>query len=240
MHWATPSEPVELAPSLHRNAVVRQVYFSSKRLYRLLGKTPSAMVTSLALEGRPVLFSHAPKAGGSSLRQLLGTRGMTHSMPELVLSPSTWHRAFIIAPVRHPFDRFVSGYSYHVRSAYAGTLYRTHGKALKALDPFQYLTFISQYPEKLGPMANWTDYPSTTKPRADLVLRIEDSSRWVEQLTNAGLNLAGRELGHLNATRPAGATPESVLDLEDSAVERLRQMVYRAYAKDYEDFGYQP
>lgn len=240
MHWITLPEPADLAPPLRRNAAARRIYFASKRLYRLLGKIPSAMVTEFSLQGRPVLLSHAPKAGGTSLRGLLGTKGMTHSMPELVLSRAIWERAFVIAPVRHPFDRFVSGYSYHVLGKYAGTLYRTHGKALKALNPFDYLAFISQYPEKLGPLSNWTDYPSTSKPKADLILRVEDSAHWVAQLSEAGLDLSGRELGRLNASRPAGAAMENVLGLDAPAFTRLRQMVHRAYAQDYQDFGYEP
>lgn len=198
------------------------------------------MVTDLRLNGRRVLLSHTPKAGGTSLRRLLGTKGMTHSMPEMVLTEQMWHDSVVIVPVRHPFDRFVSGYCYHVLGQYKGTLYRRHGSALKQLDVFTYLSFITQYPEKLGPLANWTDYPSATKPRADIVLRVEDSHGWVDQLTAAGLNLGSRQITRSNPSRPDGVTTDQVLGLAAKDFRQLRALVHAAYRQDYVDFGYDP
>lgn len=229
----------QLAPALQRNPWVRDLYFASKGFFRLRGSPPRQMLSDLTLDGRPVILSHAPKAGGTSLRHLLGTRGMTHSMPALVLTERYWQRAFVIASVRHPFDRFVSGYAYHILGPYRGTLFRTHGVGLKALDPFEYLAFISQYPEKLGPLMNWTHYPSRAKPRADVILHIEQSASWFDQLRGAGLDLAGRSLERRNASRATGESKGALLALPDDELERLHRLVRDAYARDYEEFGYE-
>lgn len=227
-----------LAPALRRNRLKRAVYFSTKGLFWLAGRPPTAMRTDLTCDGRPVLFLRAPKSAGTSLRGLLHTTGMTHAMPRHVLGERLWREAFSIAAVRHPFDRFVSAYRYHVRGPYKGALYRAHGAALKQLDPFGYLAFIRQYPEKLGHQSNWTCYTSARKPRADIVLRTEHSDDWIDQLTAAGLDLTGRRLERRNASRPAETDYAAVLGLSEPEVDRLRDAVHAAYACDYTEFTY--
>jgi hypothetical protein len=216
------------------------VYFGTKRLYRFFGKPPKAYFTDLKKDGKPVIFLHAPKVAGTSLRAMLHTDGMTHSMPRHVLRPSFWHNSFSIASVRHPFDRFVSGYTYFVAGDFKGVLYRAHGDALSRMDPFTFLTFIQQYPEKLGLQSNWACYPSVQKPRADVILRIEDSATWMEQLTDAGLDLKGRTLERRNVSRKGGKNYASLLGLTEPEVADLRERVYAVFQSDYSDFDYDP
>lgn len=227
-----------LPRQLRRSQLKMYAYFATKRLFKFRGHPPKAMVTSLRLGDRPVLFSHAPKAAGTSLRRLLGTSGVTRAFPEHVLSEAEWNRAFVIAAVRHPFDRFLSGYAYHVKSNYRGALFKAHGEALKSLNQFEYIEFILQYPEKLGLMSQWVCFPSKLKPEADLVLRVEESSGWVEQIEAAGIDLKGRSLERLNATGPAKGGSDKLAGLSKEDVERLRTMVFDAFRPDYDRFGY--
>lgn len=230
---------VDLPKILHRNKTKELTYFATKRLFRLVGKPPKAYVTDLVNEGKPVIFLHAPKVAGTSLRAMLRTGGHSHSMPRHVLRERFWLNSFSITSVRHPFDRFVSAYTYFVKSDFRGVLYRAHGAALTQLDPFTFQKFILQYPEKLGHQSNWACYPSPQKPRADVVLRLEESETWMDQLAASGLDLKGRQLEHRNVSRESGKNYEQLLDLTASDVQRLRETVYSAYKSDYIDFDYE-
>lgn len=226
--------------ALIRSSLERCAYFASKRLFAFAGIVPTAMRCRDDLFDKQVLFSHAPKAGGTSLRAVLGTRGVTHSMPAKVLRKTDWINSFVICAIRHPFDRFVSGYSYHVQSDYRGALFHRHGELLKTLSPFEYLEFIQQYPENLGSLLNWTDFPDHRKPRADLILRIEESHLWAAQMRKAGLKISVDHVGRHNATRPFNQTAKDFLKLSASDTLTLQKRVYQAFAQDYTEFGYEP
>lgn len=223
-----------------RSRVKKALYFGSKHLLGLTGHIPSPWKTGHEVDGKPVLLIHNPKAAGSSLKALVGARGTTHSMPRLILSERAWRAHFIILSVRHPFDRFLSGYSFFVGGKHTGTLWRAHGAALRQMDPFAFLEFIKQYPEKLGPQVNWGLYPSAAKPRADLILKVEESANWPEQLRQAGLTVSGAEVPQLNNSRPAGHLADGVLGLAPEETQRLKTRVETYFAADYESFGYRP
>lgn len=221
-----------------RPQVRRNIYFLSKRLYPLTGTLPGPATTPYTVAGRKVLFFHAPKSAGTSLRALLGGRGGTHAMPRHVLTRRAWRKYFVVSAVREPFERFVSGYSYYVRGDYTGVMYRLHGDALKSLDPFEFLEFVGQYPEKLGAQVLWATYPDAEKPRADLVLRVEESAAWPDQLRRAGVAVPHLDAPRRNASRNGDEELRDVLGLDDAGILRLREKVTERYAEDYEAFGY--
>lgn len=223
----------------HRPAAEAALYRLSKRWWRLTGRLPEAVRTPLVAEGRPVFMIHNPKCAGSSLKGLLGVRATrtTHSWPRDLFRPALWEEGVFVVAVRHPFERFLSSWRYHCRSGYAGKLVRRHGD-LSRLSPQDYFDFIAQYPENCGPQVHWVDYPSARKPEADVVLRVEDSASWPEQLRARGImpvmNLAPR----LNTSpRGEGAGPAE-MGLREDALDRLRARVEARYRDDYLRFGY--
>ncbi len=219
---------------------MRNLYFSSKSLYKITGHIPPPWETPHKINGKPVYFVHVPKSAGSSLKMMLGCKSgkTTHAMPRLVMRKQTWHHSFIITAVRHPFDRFLSSYSYVIKNAGSGVLNRMYGPALQQLDPFEYLDFIQQFPEKLGLQIYWTQYPSVKKPAADLILRVEESAKWIEQLNSTGITAVPDKIERRNASRNGKERIEETLSLDAPQVAQLETQVQKVFARDYAAFGY--
>ncbi len=229
-----------MGKTLERSILQRKIYFASKSLYKLTGKLPAPWTTPHTVDGKPVYFIHIPKTAGSSLKLLLGCKigKTTHAMPRLVMRKRQWHDSFVITAVRQPFDRFVSSYGYIVKQQGSGVLSRMYGEKLTQLDPFEYLDFIQQFPEKLGFQTQWTHYPSRRKPTADLILRVEESDRWRDQLMAAGITDLPKKVERRNASRQAGEGLEDVLGLSGPDLTALEQRVKEVFAVDYEALGY--
>lgn len=224
-------KPVQAAlKSSFRNA--------QRSIYRLYGAPTKSITTELTLNDAPVLFLHNPKAAGTSLRKLLGVAKHSHVWPREKLSARYWEQCFSIAAVRHPFDRFVSGYFYHVLGPYTGGLVKQYGAVVKTLDPYQYLDLLQKEVAYLGSQTNWTDFPSDTKPRVDLLLRVEQSDQWIEQFTKAGLNMSGREMPHANQSEHKHDTRRERMKMTQTEFEQLRGEIFNVYKNDYETFGY--
>ncbi|WP_229802069.1 sulfotransferase family 2 domain-containing protein [Paramylibacter ulvae] len=162
----------------------------------------------------------------------------SHVYPREKLSERYWLNCFSIAAVRHPFDRFISGYFYHVLGPYMGGLVKAYGPMVKDLDPFQYLALIEHENGYIPAQTNWTHFPSVTKPRVDLLLRVEEADKWMEQFKNAGLDMTGRRMHHENQSDHATDTRRERLNLSVAEFSRLRDEVFESYKNDYEIFGY--
>ena len=226
--------------ALKRSILQRKIYFASKSLYKMTGILPAPWATPHSVDDKPVYFIHIPKSAGSSLKTLLGCKlgKTTHAMPRLVMRKRQWHDSFVITAVRQPFERFVSSYSFVVKQKNGRVLHRMYGAMLDTLDPFEYLEFIQQFPEKLGFQTQWTHYPSRRKPKADLILRVEESDHWRDQLLAAGITDLPQTVERRNASRQAGEGPEDVLGLEGPDLTALECRVKEVFAVDYEAFGY--
>jgi Sulfotransferase family len=205
---------------------------------RAYGRPGRGMLTDLRQDGRPVIYLHNPKTGGTSLGTFLGVARRSHAFPVDRLSPRHWLGSFAIVAVRDPFDRFLSGYFDHVRKPQTNALTRMYGPRIKAIDPFDYLDVLLANPKFGGSQLNWTDYPLSAKPRADLVLRYEDIAIWPERLAAAGLDLGARVLPYRNR----GPRPETdilqALGLTQDDFARLEQVVRHAFRADALALGY--
>lgn len=207
-------------------------------LARAHGRPGPGMLTDLHHDGRLVIYLHNPKTGGTSLGKFLGVRRRSHAFPVHRISPRHWMRSFVIVAVRDPFDRFLSGYFDHVRKPGTNALTRMYGPAFKTIGPFDYLDVLLANPKFGGSQLNWTDYPLSDKPRADLVLRYEEIAAWPERLAAAGLDLDGRVLPHRNRGLRSDADPKEALGLSDDAFARLEVAVREAFRADALALGY--
>jgi hypothetical protein len=196
------------------------------------------MLTDLTLEGQPVIFIHNPKAGGTSLGRYLGVKRRTHVFPRDRLNERVWNEAFSIVVVRDPFERFLSCYYGNVIRPGETGLSKRYGPSIKEIDPFAFLMIILENPKFGGLQLNWTDYPSTQKPRADLVLKFEEISHWPAILSERGVGVNGRELLHENRSERDRSDHLARLKLTQSEFEELRQKVMAAFAPDCGHFGY--
>ena len=208
------------------------------RLARVYGRPGSGMLTDVQLGGRPVIFLHNPKAGGTSLGRFLGVKRRSHAFPTDRINPRYWTHCFVIVAVRDPFDRFLSGYFDHVGKDNFNALTRIYGPAFKRISPFEYLEILLLRPKFGGSQLLWTDYPHPLKPRADLVLRYEEIQQWPGQLAAAGLELGDRSLPHSNKGPRSEVDPRLALGLTVPEFARLEQAVRVAFWVDALAFGY--
>ena len=72
---------------------------------------------------------------------------------------------------------------------------------------------------------NWTTFPSSDKPNADLVLRFEEIPEWTTALINAGFHFSGEHLPHIGKSALGKKTNLEILDLSVSEISALRNKV---------------
>ena len=225
-------------PFPRRNPLFKAAYFGSKRLYALSGKIPPKNQTEFVVDGKPVVLIHNPKAAGTSLKAMLGMRAVTtHNMPRMAFSRRMWLDTFSVVAVRHPFDRFVSEYTFMVR-ARRGIMRHYPEDVVAQLDPFKFINVMRDFPEKLGPQSNWACYPDPVKPFADLVLKIEESDGWRDTLDQVGIKVCDGSK-RLNSTRDNSESFAESLGIHRCQLERLEEAVYVEYRDDYATFGYE-
>lgn len=218
--------------------LIDRVHDLQSELARLVGRPSAGMRTDVTVAGRQVLFIHNPKTGGKSLREVLGVRSLSHAFPSDRLSERNWLAHYTVTAVRHPFDRFLSGYFDHVLKPNENALVRRYGRAFKTISAFQYLDILLEHPKFGGSQLNWAQYPSRVKPNADLILRYEEIANWPAQLVAAGIEIGDRRMQHRNASRRAGADLREALRLTEPQIDMLRARVRAAFAADYNALNY--
>lgn len=216
----------------------RQFHVVQKFLGGAFKGPTSGMRTNLNLNGKPVIFIHNPRTGGRSLEYLFKVRRLSHSFPSAKLTEEHWLSHYVISSVRHPFDRYVSWYLGLVKNRKRNSLSKKHGDGIFELDPFEFWDLIQPLDEFSSLQQNWTTFPSSEKPQADLVLRFEEISKWVGILRDAGLIDLGESLPHIGLSTPAKKNNVETLNLKDSEVDSLRAKIEEHFASDYVHFGY--
>ena len=208
------------------------------RLAKLWGRPTSAMRTGLTRNGQDVIFLHNPKTGGKSLREFLNVERDSHAYASERLSERQWLRTFSIVAVREPFERFLSNYYDRILKKNNNALVKRYGPEVLSIDPFGFLEILKDEPIFGGPQTLWTDFPSTAKPRADMVLRFENIENWKDELIEAGLAVHDRDFPHINKSRRAGSNHLEALGLTQDEFDRLEETVRAYFSSDYDAFGY--
>ena len=207
-------------------------------LAKAWGRPTNAMLSDLQRDGKPVIFLHNPKTGGKSLRQFLHVVRASHSFASDRLSEKHWLNTFSVVGVREPFERFLSDYYDRVLKQRDNGLVKIFGPDFKKISPFEYLEVIKVMPKVGGCQIQWADYPSATKPRADLVLRHETIGSWKDQMIAAGLAVGDREFPHLNRSKRADSNHLDTLKMSKPDFQRLEEAIRDHFRCDYEAFGY--
>lgn len=218
--------------------LIDKVHGLQSRLARVWGRPTDAILSDLVHDGHPVVLFRNPKTAGKSLKQFLNVRHYTHAFPSERRSEKSWLGTYSIVVVREPFERFLSGYYNHIHKQRDNGLVKIYGSVFKTFDAFQYLEVLAELPRFGGPQTNWTNYPSTAKPHADLVLRFEDLAGWKDNMLAAGLDVFDREFPHLNRSSRADVDHLRELGMTDQRFDDLRDAVRTHFQGDYISFGY--
>lgn len=178
---------------------------------------------------RNILHIHIPKTGGTSLREVLfpEEKGTFHEVAG-DFPAAIWTTAFSLAFVRNPFDRTLSHYAYHVKSAYSGFLLKKYPR-LKAFTFEEYVATLVLEPKDKNffSQVRYITHPESSKP-IDFIGRFEslaeDSRKLLKHLGIA------RELPHTLQSKHA--------HYSEYFDDTTREMVEAAYKDDLERFGY--
>ena len=201
------------------------------------GRPRGGMLTDTMCRGQRVIFIHNPKCGGTSLGKFFGVKRLSHSQPRLTLNERSWLSHFSVVVVRDPFERFLSSYYGNVLRGNQNSLTKRFGPIIHDLTPFEFLELLNRV-QNTGPQTNWTHFPSTKKPTADLILKFEEIGSWTQQMEACGLDIGERTLLHHNKSEREGADHLERLKLSAAEFETLRRDVKHKYAQDYEAFEY--
>lgn len=192
---------------------------------------------------RPI-FIHNPKTGGTSLREALGCNRKTiHLIPEQICNRHAWERRTSIVCVRHPIEKFISSYKFHVLSDYKGVLYKNVGPGLKRMNAMDYMNFL----RAMFKRDHWRFCPQTSyirrncsyKTVADIILRVEDSMRWTKRLREFFPSIEDIPRENVTGSKLSGFPEMSRLNsLTD--VRRVIDDYISLYRQDFDVLGYNP
>ena len=146
---------------------------SSKRRRSLLQRADVGHADRSAGKRQARHFIHNSRAGGRSLEGFLNVKRLSHAFPVDRLSEKDWCENLVVTSVRHPLNRFISGYFGFVMGPGKNSLVKLYGWGIKDLDAL-----------------------SSQKPRADLVL-FEDIGNWQDDMREAGIDVGDRKIPHI-------------------------------------------
>ncbi|WP_457650325.1 sulfotransferase family 2 domain-containing protein [Profundibacter sp.] len=209
-----------------------------ERLAQIPGKPTAGMRTNYTCNGKKVIFLHNPKTGGSSLGKMLGVKRISHSFASVRLSKRHWLKNYSVVAVREPFERFLSGYYSHILRPDKNGLTKEYGMEIKNISPFDYIELLAENPRYGSLQSYWVNYPSSSKPTANLILKFENISQWTDQLESRGINLEGKTLAHENPSANRNANHLDRLKLTKVKFQCLKDATQQFFASDYKQFEY--
>ena len=209
-----------------------------------LGTPTSGMKTALQDDGKPMIFLHNPKCAGTAIGKYLGVKRRSHTYASKRVSLKWWLSTFSLVIVRDPVERFFSAYYGNMKKGHETFLAKKYGAKLLKSSPLEFLDLVKENPKLCGPQTLWTDYPSTKKPRADLVVKFEELVELPTKLRSLGIKNLPTDIPMVNVgvKREKGAQSiahAEILGLGQRDYKSLLESIKSYYADDYREFGYQ-
>ena len=168
----------------------------------------------------------------------MNVKRLSHAFPVDRLSEKDWCENFVVTSVRHPLNRFFSGYFGFVMGPGKNSLVKLYGWGIKDLDALEYLRLIKKHPAHIGPQVQWSDFPSSQKPRADLVLSFENIGNWQDDMREAGIDFGDRKIQHIGKSGNKKTIGPEDVRLGPKEFEQLKAEVFEYFQADFEAFGY--
>lgn len=201
------------------------------------------MRTSFEIDGKPLIFLHNPKCAGTSIGKYLGVKRRSHTFASKRISLKWWLSTFSLVIVRDPVERFFSAYYGNMKNDHSTFLTKKYGKEVLRSSPEEFLELVRENPKLCGPQTLWTDYPSTVKPRADLVMKFEELDGLPSKLVSLGVNPLPKTIPRVNVgvKRDQGLRSvdhAKVLNMQKKDFEILLDKVKSYFSEDYKEFGY--
>lgn len=172
-----------------------------------------------------VIHIHIPKTAGTSIRRAIFGSEVIKHVKAGQIDQELWENLPSLTIVRHPMERFISNYKYHVESKYGGILMKRNPD-LKSLSLTAYAERFVGTSALLESQKSYIHRSDSAKSTVDYLIRFEDIATELPRVfkeLHINLELEKVKVG-------SKAQPE--------VPEEVKKIVEDYYAEDYELFGY--
>ena len=180
-----------------------------------------------------IIYVHNPKTAGTSIKKFLGLdiSGTNHKTPTYLTSKRNWQNNFSVLSVRHPIDRLISSYYYHISPQYKGGYLKKFPNLL-TFSFEMYFEVMKKEPWAIRPQVDYLTHLFSPK-KVDFIIRFEELHADLNKLSKT-LGLGSVSIPHLNSTKRVNN--ENYFLESKSLVKKINAF----YKKDFEVFGYEP
>lgn len=172
-----------------------------------------------------VIHLHIPKTAGTAIRHSLFGSSVIKHVPACEIPLAFWEVLPSLAVIRHPLDRFVSSYKYHVKSPYRGVLLKRHPD-LKTLSLSDYASRFIGKSNLLMCQKDFISRNDSSKKIVDHLIRFEN--------LDDDLSRVFKELDISIEIKPTKVGVKDSIDVPKG----VQKLVEKFYAKDFDAFGY--
>ena len=172
-----------------------------------------------------MIHVHIPKTAGTALRRPLFDSEVVRHVRASEIPLALWEAFPSITIVRHPIERLLSSYKYHVMSGYSGVLLKRHPD-LKSLSLEAYVDRFVGKSDLLGMQKSYISRDDSTKPIVDHVIRFEHINEELPKILE-GLGVDVK----INVVKQS---PKNKV----IATKAVLKQIKAHYKEDYETFGY--
>jgi hypothetical protein len=201
---------------------------AARGFYKLSGTKPLPLHK---LNGRPFVFIHINKTGGTSINRAVGIllkQHLTAAEIVAIIGRKRWDAAFRFAFVRNPWDKVASHYRYRIKTGQTGlgaedtlSFQAWVRAAYLEKDPFYY-----DIPKMFAPQLDWISLDGEIA--CDFIGKFENLNADFERLMGEfGVEI---ELQHLNKTVKR--------DYREYYDPESRDIIGDVFKKDIDYFGY--